>query len=87
MPFEMNHYHHKGDEFVDDIIYYALAHINAKIHTKTKFVNKCTYDYNHVCPQGLVFHPFHAIIDLWKTPYKLDQTNIIWLPLHEGPNY
>jgi hypothetical protein len=42
MPFEMNHCPHKGDEFVDHIIYYALAHINAKMHMKTKFVNKCT---------------------------------------------
>ncbi len=42
MVFEMNHCLHKGDKFVDDIIYYALAHINAKMHTKTKFVNKCT---------------------------------------------
>ncbi len=42
MPIEMNCCPHKGDKFLDNIIYYALAHINSKMHTKRKIVNKCT---------------------------------------------
>jgi hypothetical protein len=43
MPFEMNCYLRKDDEFVDDIIDFTFAHINAKRHTNTLFVNKCAY--------------------------------------------
>jgi hypothetical protein len=28
-----------------------------------EFVKKIGNDYSHVCPQGLVFHPFHGVID------------------------
>jgi hypothetical protein len=43
MPFEMNCYLHKDDEFVDDIIDYTFGHINAKRHTNTLSINKCAY--------------------------------------------
>jgi len=42
MPSKMNCYLCKGDKFVNDITYFALACINAKGHTITNFTNKCT---------------------------------------------
>jgi hypothetical protein len=31
-----------------------------------EFVNEFGHDYIHVCPKGLVFHPFHGVIDFQK---------------------
>jgi len=36
-------------------------------------------DYNHACPQGLVFHPFHHVIDFWKNALQAwsNQYNLV----------
>ncbi len=41
MPSKMNHCLCKGNEFVDNIIYFALIFINVEMHTNTKFANRC----------------------------------------------
>ncbi len=43
MSSKMNWCPHKGDEFMDDVVYFALTHAKAKWDTATKFVNKCPY--------------------------------------------
>jgi len=66
MPFEMNQYPCKGDNFMEDIMCYGLACVNVKRHTFTKFTKKCacrktkyemTYDKNLcgiTCPSDFI---------------------------------
>ncbi len=41
MPSKMNHCLCKGNEFVDNIVYFIFIFINLEMHTNTKFANRC----------------------------------------------
>jgi hypothetical protein len=38
---KMNHCFCKGNEFVNNIVYFAFIFINVEMHTNTKFANRC----------------------------------------------